>query len=96
MAERLALYIRVCDRRAARPPEGRGPPRPEALERVGDAAGRAAGAEDHRLRVAKATTQPLTERTLFTELGVLIGTPEYMSPEQAELTGLDIDTRSDV
>ena len=46
--------------------------------------------------VAKATTQRLTERTLFTELGVLIGTPEYMSPEQAELTGLDIDTRTDV
>jgi non-specific serine/threonine protein kinase/serine/threonine-protein kinase len=46
--------------------------------------------------VAKATTQHLTERTLFTELGVLVGTPEYMSPEQAELTGLDIDTRTDV
>jgi len=38
----------------------------------------------------------LTERTLFTELGQWIGTPEYMSPEQAELTGLDVDTRSDV
>jgi eukaryotic-like serine/threonine-protein kinase len=46
--------------------------------------------------VAKATSQHLTERTLFTELGVLIGTPEYMSPEQAEMTGLDIDTRTDV
>jgi hypothetical protein len=46
--------------------------------------------------VAKATTQHLTERTLFTELGVLIGTPEYMSPEQAEMGGLDIDTRTDV
>jgi eukaryotic-like serine/threonine-protein kinase len=46
--------------------------------------------------VAKATTQHLTERTLFTEVGALIGTPEYMSPEQAELTGLDIDTRTDV
>jgi eukaryotic-like serine/threonine-protein kinase len=46
--------------------------------------------------IAKATTQHLTDRTLFTELGVLVGTPEYMSPEQAELTGLDIDTRTDV
>jgi non-specific serine/threonine protein kinase/serine/threonine-protein kinase len=46
--------------------------------------------------VAKATRQRLTQHTLFTELGQLIGTPEYMSPEQAEMTGLDIDTRSDV
>ena len=46
--------------------------------------------------VAKATEQPLTERTLFTEQGQLIGTPEYMSPEQAEMTALDIDTRSDI
>jgi serine/threonine protein kinase/Leucine-rich repeat (LRR) protein len=46
--------------------------------------------------VAKATAQPLTDRTVFTEQGQLIGTPEYMSPEQAEMTGSDIDTRSDV
>ncbi len=46
--------------------------------------------------VAKATSQRLAEKTIFTELGQLIGTPEYMSPEQAEMTGMDIDTRTDV
>ena len=46
--------------------------------------------------VAKATSQRLTEHTVATELGQLIGTPEYMSPEQAEMTNLDIDTRTDV
>ncbi|MFC1782648.1 serine/threonine protein kinase [Planctomycetota bacterium] len=46
--------------------------------------------------VAKAISQPLTERTLFTEEGQLIGTPEYMSPEQAEMTAQDIDIRSDI
>jgi serine/threonine protein kinase len=46
--------------------------------------------------VAKATGQRLTERTLFTGFGAIIGTLEYMSPEQAELNQLDIDTRSDI
>ena len=46
--------------------------------------------------VAKATAARLTERTLFTEHRQLIGTPEYMSPEQAEMTASDIDTRSDI
>ena len=40
--------------------------------------------------------QRLTESAVYTELGQLIGTPEYMSPEQAEMTNLDIDTRTDV
>jgi eukaryotic-like serine/threonine-protein kinase len=46
--------------------------------------------------VAKAISQRLTERTMFTQFGTVIGTLEYMSPEQAEWSGLDIDTRSDV
>ena len=46
--------------------------------------------------VAKATGQKLTEKTLFTGLTQMIGTPLYMSPEQAELSGLDVDTRSDI
>jgi WD40 repeat protein/serine/threonine protein kinase len=46
--------------------------------------------------IAKATEQRLTEKTLFTEFQSFIGTPVYMSPEQAEMSGLDIDTRSDI
>ncbi|MGA8103313.1 MAG: serine/threonine-protein kinase, partial [Candidatus Acidiferrales bacterium] len=46
--------------------------------------------------LAKATAQRLTDKTMFTELGVLIGTPEYMSPEQADQREPNIDTRTDV
>jgi non-specific serine/threonine protein kinase/serine/threonine-protein kinase len=46
--------------------------------------------------VARAVSQQLTEKTLYTEQGQLIGTPEYMSPEQADLNNQDIDTRTDI
>ncbi|MEZ6049889.1 MAG: protein kinase [Planctomycetaceae bacterium] len=46
--------------------------------------------------VAKALHQPLTDKTLFTNFAHMIGSPLYMSPEQSELSGLDVDTRSDV
>jgi len=46
--------------------------------------------------IAKATDQKLTDMTLFTNYGQMIGTPVYMSPEQAVMSGLDVDTRSDV
>src|SRR5215204_5377354 len=46
--------------------------------------------------VAKATEQKLTDRTLFTHYGMMVGTLEYMSPEQAEMNALGVDTRSDI
>jgi serine/threonine protein kinase/tetratricopeptide (TPR) repeat protein len=46
--------------------------------------------------IAKATGQQLTDKTLFTNFAQMIGTPLYMSPEQAALSGLDVDTRSDI
>ena len=46
--------------------------------------------------IAKAIGQRLTERTLMTEIGTIVGTPEYMSPEQADYTQKEVDTRTDV
>src|SRR5262249_10063192 len=46
--------------------------------------------------IAKATQMELTEKTVFTRFQQFIGTPAYVSPEQAEITSVDIDTRSDI
>jgi len=46
--------------------------------------------------IAKAIAQKLTDKTVFTEFQALVGTPTYMSPEQADLSSVDIDTRSDI
>jgi WD40 repeat protein/serine/threonine protein kinase len=46
--------------------------------------------------IAKATQGRLTDKTIYTQFKQMIGTPSYMSPEQAELSGLDVDTRSDI
>src|SRR4029077_17982734 len=46
--------------------------------------------------IAKALGQQLTDKTLFTNFAQMMGTPTYMSPEQAQLSGLDMDTRTDI
>lgn len=46
--------------------------------------------------IAKAINDPLTEKTMFTNYGEMVGTPLYMSPEQSELSELDVDTRTDI
>jgi non-specific serine/threonine protein kinase/serine/threonine-protein kinase len=94
--ERLALFVHVCEgvqhahqkaviHRDLKPSnilitEVDGKPMPKIID----------------FGIAKATAQRLTEQTMFTRVGALMGTPEYMSPEQADSGGEDIDTRTDV
>jgi serine/threonine protein kinase len=97
-AERLELFIQVCDavqhahqkgiiHRDIKPANilvttlANGKPLPKVID----------------FGIAKATTGlRLTDKTLFTAFEMLIGTPAYMSPEQAELTSVDVDTRTDI
>jgi len=94
--DRLALFIQVCNavqhahqkgiiHRDIKPTnvmvaQHEGAPAPKVID----------------FGIAKATNQKLTEKTLFTRYAHIIGTPVYMSPEQAELSDADIDTRSDI
>ncbi len=94
--ERLELFITVCE--AVQHAHGKG-----VIHRDLKPSNVLVEFEDGRATpkiidfgVAKALHQRLTEGTVYTEIGQFIGTPEYMSPEQAEMTGVDIDTRSDV
>ena len=95
--ERLELFVTGLPGGAARPPEGHHPPRHQADQRAG---GRCRTASPCPkiidFGVAKAIGQQLTEHTLTTAFAQIVGTPLYMSPEQAELSPLGVDTRSDI
>jgi len=94
--ERLALFLQTCDALQHAHQKG-------IIHRDIKPANVLVAVEDERptvrvidFGVAKATSQKLTERTVYTQQGVVIGTPEYMSPEQAGVTALDVDTRADI
>ena len=72
----------------ARAPEGHHPPRHQTVEHPRDAARRVPVPKVIDFGIAKATTDQLTDKTLFTAFEQFIGTPAYMSPEQAEMSGL--------
>jgi tetratricopeptide (TPR) repeat protein len=97
--ERLELFIELC--RAIQHAHQKGiihrdvKPTNVLVSRRGDHDGRPVP-KVIDFGVAKALSQQLTERTVYTQFAQMIGTPLYMSPEQAEMSGLDIDTRSDI
>ena len=84
--ERLELFVAGLPGRAARPSERHHPPRHQAVERAGGRVRRQARAQRSSTSAwPRRRRRRLTERTMFTEFGQLVGTFEYMSPEQAEL-----------
>jgi serine/threonine protein kinase/Tfp pilus assembly protein PilF len=96
ISERLELFIRVCEGIQHAHQKG-------ILHRDIKPSNVLVSIQDDRpvpkiidFGLAKAVSQRLTEKTIYTELGQLVGTPEYMSPEQAQMTNLDVDTRTDV
>jgi non-specific serine/threonine protein kinase/serine/threonine-protein kinase len=96
VAERLALFMRVCDgvQHAHRKGIIHRDLKPSNVL-VTEQDGRALP-KIIDFGIAKATAEPLTDGSLHTGVGLMLGTPEYMSPEQADSAGVDIDTRSDV
>ena len=96
MKERLALFLQVCDgvqhaHQKAIIHRDLKPSNVLVVEHEGRAVPKIID-----FGLAKATGQRLTDKTMFTELGVMMGTPEYMSPEQADQREQNIDTRTDV
>ncbi len=95
-AERIALFIRVCQAVQHAHQKGiihRDLKPSNILVTINDGE---AVPKVIDFGVAKATQGRLSERTVYTQFQQMIGTPLYMSPEQAEMTSLDIDTRSDI